>query len=196
MRVGRLRLVHWFGGQPPWARMLAAGALASGALLGLLAALALTPGTQGDLAGSIFAYAQERAAGDGAVFAPALGGWLRAAGPVWLLGMWPGAGVALVLVALGLHGFALGMALGVAGAAGGWTGLWTGLLAILPGNLLALPALWWLSGRALHLASTRGEGPVPPAYVGVGLAVLAAVTASSLAESLLAPLLLRAGGWT
>ena len=194
MLVIRLGLVHWLERQPAWARTLAAGALAAGALAGLLVAVGLAPQIQGDLAGQIYSYVQARAAGRGSVAGPALAGWLRVAGPVWLLGMWPGAGVGLISLALGLHGFALGLALGVAATVGGWPGLGAGVLAILPGNLLALPALWWLGGRALHLAATRGETRVPLGYVAVGIAVLLAVAASSLAESILAPSLLRAGG--
>ena len=194
MLVIRLGLVHWLGRQPSWTRALAAAALAIGALAGLLVAVGMGPAMQGDLAGQIYAYAQARAAGRGPVAGPALAGWLRAAGPVWLLGMWPGAGVALVSLALGLHGFALGLALGVAATVGGWPGLGAGVLAILPGNLLALPALWWLGGRALHLAATREDARVPRGYVAVGIAVLLAVAVSSLAESVLAPSLLRVGG--
>lgn len=187
-------MVHWVGTQPAWARGLSAAALSAGALVGVLVALGLGPQAQGDLAGRIFAYVQSRADGGESVFGPALLAWLRAAGPVWLLGMWAGAGVLLVAVALGLHGFALGLALGVACAAGGWPGLGDGVMAILPGNVLALPALWWLSGRAIHLAASRGDRPIPAGYVSAGIGVLLAVAASSLAESILAPLLLRAGG--
>lgn len=194
MRVVRLGLVHWSEPHPGWARALAAVALAAGALLGVLVALGLAPQVQSDLAGRIVLYAQSRADGGAQVFGPALAGWLRAAGPVWVLGMWPGAGVALVALALILHGFALGLALGVAAASGGWAGLGAGVTAILPGNLLALPALWWLSGRALHLAATRGAARIPRAYWAIGIGVLLAVAGSSLAESMLAPALLRAGG--
>ena len=173
---------------------MSAAALGAGALVGVLVAIGLGPQAQGDLAGQIFSYVQARADGRESVFGPALIAWLRAAGPVWLLGMWAGAGVALVAVALGLHGFALGLALGVACASGGWTGLGDGAMAILPGNVLALPALWWLSGRAMQLAASRGDGVIPAGYVSAGVGVLMAVAASSLAESVLAPLLLRAGG--
>jgi hypothetical protein len=189
----RPRVLHWVGRGPAWARAAAAAALAAGGAAGVLGALGLGPERQAELAGSVFAYAQARAGGQGDVFGPALEGWLRAAGPVWLGGLWPGAGLALVPLALGLHGFALGFGLAVAAAAGGWSGLLAGLEAVLPGNLLALPALWWLGTRALGLAASR-RSALPVGYAAVGLAVLAAVAASSLGEAWLAPVLLRATG--
>jgi hypothetical protein len=190
-RLRRPRLVHWVGRAPGWAGGAAAGALAAGAAVGLLAALGLPPERQAELAGSIVVYAQARARGQGRVFAAALAGWLRAAAPVWLAGMWPGLGVPLVLAALALHAASLGFVLGVAAAAGGWAGLAAGLGAVLPGNLFALPAVWWLGARALHQAAGRAGRRPPSGYLLAGAAVLAAVSLSAAAETALAPPLLR-----
>lgn len=190
-----MRLIHWAAEGRLWPRPAAGVALLAGALAGVAAALHLPPAERGALASHVLAYAAARGQGRGSVFGPALAGWLRVAAPVWVAGMWTGAGLALVLGALLLHGFSLGFSLCVA-AAGGWSGLGAGLAAVLPGNLLALPALWWLGARALDLAASRRGGArgVPAPYLQVGAAVLLLVTCSSLAEAALAPWLLRWAG--
>ena len=191
-----VRLIHWTTDGRRWPRHATAVALAVGGLGGILAAWHLPGGDRGLLARDVLGYAAARAQGRGAVFGPALDGWLRTAAPVWLAGMWSVLGVPLVLGALAVHAFALGFALAVAASGGGWPGLQAGVAAVLPGNILALPALWWLGTRAVDLAAARRgtRRPVPQPYLQVGLVVLLVVTGSSVGEALVAPLLLRAVG--
>ncbi len=191
-----MRLVHWAWDGRRWPRRAAAAALVAGGLGGVLVAWHLPVGLRAYWAARVLAYAARRAQGRGAVFRPALDGWLRTAAPIWAAGLWPRVGAVVVLVALGLHAFSLAFGVAVAGAAGGWAGLHAGVLAVLPGNLLALPALWWLGSRAVDRAAARNTGRpsrLGP-YVQVGAGVLLAVTCSSLGEAALGPLLLRLGG--
>lgn len=188
----RVRVVRWRRPLPRWPALAAAGALAGGFMAGAAAAYALAPSERAALAAAVAAYVRSRAHGRGDVLGPALRGWLQAAGPVWIAGMVRTVGVPLALAALALHAFALGMGLSVAAAGGGASGLAAGALAILPGNLLALPALGWLGGRAVALAARPAPGPLPASYVRLGAAVLVGVTLSSVGEAELAPLLLRA----
>ncbi len=166
--------------------------MAGGLVAGALAAYALAPAERAALGTAVAAYVRSRAHGRGHVLGPALRGWLQAAAPVWAAGMVRVVGVPLALAALSLHAFALGMGLGVAAASGGPAGLAASALAILPGNLLALPALAWMGGRAVALAARPAASPLPSAYVRVGATVLVGVTLSSVGEAELAPLLLHA----
>ena len=166
--------------------------MVGGLVAGALAAYALAPAERAALGTAVAAYVRSRAHGRGHVLGPALRGWLQAAAPVWAAGMVRVVGVPLALAALSLHAFALGMGLGVAAASGGPAGLVASALAILPGNLLALPALAWMGGRAVALAARPAASPLPSAYVRVGVTVLVGVTLSSVGEAELAPLLLHA----
>lgn len=178
-----------------WAGWLAGLALAAGLAIGLQAAMHLPTAERVWLGQGVSGYLRARSGGELAVFGPAAGGWLRAAAPVWAAGLWPKVGVALVALALGMHGFSLGMALGAASALGP-AGFGGAVLAVLPGNVLAVPTLSWLGARAASMSAARRGGirPVPAGYVWLGVAVLGGVTLSSACEAALAPLLLRAAG--
>lgn len=185
-----MRLVRWSAAARPWSRRAAAAALGAGGVVGAVAALHLPAPERGYWAGRVLAFAAWRTEGRGHVLRPALDGWLRAAAPVWAAGLWPGPGAVVVLLALALHAFALAFGLAVA-AARGPGGLEAAVLAVLPGNVAALPALWWLASRALDRAlappPARRLGP----YLGVGGVVLVAVACSSLGEAALGPVLLH-----
>ena len=167
-------------------------ALAAGALAGGVTCHLLPADRQALLGAAVLAYAHARAQGHSGALAPTLLAWLRAAAPVWLGGFWAPGGVPIILAALGLHGFALGLGLGVAGSAGGARGLAASALALLPGNILALPALGWLGGKAIRTALRPGREPLPAGgYLRLGVAILAGVAAVSLVEALLTPVVLR-----
>lgn len=168
------------------------GALAGGALAGGITCHLLPGGRQALLGAAVLAYAHARAQGQGGALAPTVLTWLRAAAPVWLGGLWSSGGVPIILAALALHGFALGLGLGVASSAGGAHGLAASALALLPGNILALPALGWLGGRAIRTALRPGREPLPArGYLRLGVAVLGGVAAVSLVEALLTPVVLQ-----
>lgn len=183
------------GAPPAWAAWLAAAALVLGLSVGVRGAWSLPAAERLRLGQGVAGYLQARAGGRPAVLWPATTAWVRAAAPVWAAGLWPKVGVALVALSLGLHGFALGFACGTA-AALGRAGLGAALLAVLPGNLLGLPALWWLATRAAALSAARRGGlrPLPGGYLWLGLVVGGGVLLSSVAEAVLGPVLLRAAG--
>jgi len=178
-----------------WSGWLAGLTLVCGVAAGVQAAAHLPAAERIGLAEGIAGYVRARSGGELAVFWPAASAWLRAAAPVWTAGLWPKVGVGLVALALGLHGFSLGMAFGTAAVLGP-AGLGAAAVSVLPGNLLALPTLCYLGARAAGLALGRDGGfdRVPPAYLWLGAAALAGVTVSSACEAALAPLLLRAVG--
>ncbi len=197
--MGRIRVgvVRWHRPVPRWTWVAASLALIGGLAAGAVVATLLPPARQAVLGGSVLLYARARAAGRVRVLRPTLLAWVRAAAPVWLGGWWAGGGVPVVLGALGLHGFALGLGLGVADAAGGPRGLGEALLTLLPGNLLALPALIWLAVRALVSALRPPTRPLPGTpYLLVGLGMLCGVAAAAAAEATLTPAVLRLASTT
>jgi hypothetical protein len=177
---------------PAWAVV---GSLCAGLAAGVAAGHLLPGGRRAALGAAVLAYAHARAHGRSGDLAPTLLAWLRAAAPVWLGGLWSPGGAPIVLAALGLHGFALGLGLGVAGSTGGARGVLASALTLLPGNILALPALGWLGAHALRAALRPGREPLPSAgYLRLGAAVLAGVAAVSLVEALITPLVLQLAG--
>lgn len=192
LRRPRLRVLRLGPVLPRWPLPAVTGALLAGVLAGVVACRLLPGGRRAILGAAVLAYAHARAQGASGALGPTLLAWLRAAAPVWLAGFWVPAGAPLALVALGLHGFALGLGLGVAAARGGLPGLTASALTLLPGNILALPALTWLGVLALHAALRPANQGLPrPGYLAVGVAVLAGVALVSLVEALLTPVVLR-----
>lgn len=140
----------------------------------------------------------------GEVFQAALSSNLRTTALVFLLGLTV-VGAPLVPVVVFLRGFIVGFAVGFLVSHLGWSGMLMALLAILPQNLLLIPALLVLSAYALLFAATviRRRGTTAPWRAGVAFTVITAVTvvtaaAASLVEGYVAPLFLRliARWWT
>jgi len=135
----------------------------------------------------------------GAVFRQALASNWRTAGFIVLLGLTV-VGVPLVPAIVFLRGFIVGFSVGFLLASRGWQGMAISLLAVLPQNLVIVPAIVGLSGAALVFAGgvVRRPGPHGSSFavrVGRYLAAaalgFAALTAASLIEGYVAPLFLR-----
>lgn len=133
-----------------------------------------------------------------AVFRQALSSNWRTAGFIFLLGLTL-VGAPLVPVIVFLRGFIVGFAVGFMLAHRGWAGMLVSLLAIVPQNLLAVPALVVLAAAALAFSGRllRRSSPGPPAwralgaYAGTAAVAFALLAGASAIEGYVAPLFLR-----
>lgn len=133
------------------------------------------------------------------IFRAALAVYLRTMGIMLALGLTVVAAWAVPVVVF-LRGFILGFAVGFLVSHFSWTGLLISLLAVLPQNLLAVPAVVLTAGAAVAfaLAVARHGRRDAAAIMGAGrrLALitvlsLLAVTLASFMEGYMAPVLLR-----
>lgn len=131
------------------------------------------------------------------VFSLAFGSNLRTVGLIFLLGL-SVIGVPLVPVVVFLRGFILGFTVGFLMSQLGWPGFGMVLLAVLPQNLILVPALLILAAAALAFGGAivmrhRGGRPWPAALQLMVLAAgaLVAAAGASLMEGYIAPLFLR-----
>lgn len=125
-----------------------------------------------------------------------------------LAAMWIGGavviGVPLVILLLFARGFALGFTVGFLAAQAGWRGIVFSLGAVLPHNLLAVPALWivgiaglsfagkaWLARRRRWQGSLAGD---LAGYLLVGLALASLLGLACTVEAYLTPVFVRALG--
>jgi len=137
----------------------------------------------------------------GAVFRQALASNWRTAGLILLLGVTV-VGVPLVPAIVFLRGFIIGFSVGFLLASRGWQGVAISLLAVVPQNLLIVPAVVGLSAAALIFAagvvrrgSQRGPSLVVrlAQYLTAAAVALAALAAASLIGGYVSPLFLRWG---
>lgn len=135
----------------------------------------------------------------GAVFRQALSSNWRTAGFIVLLGLTV-VGVPLVPAIVFLRGFIVGFSVGFLLASRGWQGMAISLLAVVPQNLLIVPAVVGLSAAALVFAggflrrgSQRGPALVVRVaqYLTAAAVAFATLAAASLIEGYVAPLFLR-----
>lgn len=133
------------------------------------------------------------------IFRAALFGYLRTIGFMLVLGLTVVAAWAVPIIVF-LRGFILGFAVGFLVSHFSWTGLLISLLAILPQNVLAIPAVVLMAGAAVAFGLTVvRHGRRDAAAIGragrrlalVTVAALLAITVASLMEGYLAPALLR-----
>ena len=130
----------------------------------------------------------------------AVAGNLRTVAAVWLGGLVV-IGVPLALLLVMVRGFAIGFTVGFLASEAGWRGVAFSVGAVLPHNLLAVPALWAAAVAALSFAgkawSARRRrwggaflGDVL-SYVAVGITVTCLLGLASLVEAYLTPALIR-----
>lgn len=130
----------------------------------------------------------------------ALAANLRTVAAVWLAGLVV-IGIPLALVVVMVRGFAIGFTVGFLASEAGWRGVVFSVGAVLPHNLLAVPALWAAAVAALSFAgkawSARRRrwagaflGDVL-AYLAVGITVTCVLGLASLVEAYLTPALIR-----
>lgn len=129
----------------------------------------------------------------------ALSGNLRTAGLIFLLGLTV-IGVPLVAAIVFLRGFIIGFAVGFLLVSRGMTGLTIGVLAILPQNILIIPALIILSAAALNFSTgivrkrPLDKGPMWKTFTSYSLVALgcfALLILASFVEGYIAPFFLR-----
>jgi stage II sporulation protein M len=178
---------------------------AAGVVFGVLASRTLTLDQRDNLSADLARYALTAEAGQLADAKDALrdrmllhGKWLLA---VWLLGVTV-AGAPFVLLLVFFKGMLIGFSLGVLIQTYGWKGMLFALAAMVPGNLLALPALLLASvssvAFALHVFRHRllqpSGGLREPLIIhsSFSLAMLAAAAGGALVEAWAAPKLI---GW-
>jgi len=178
---------------------------AAGIVFGVLASRTLTLDQQDNLASDLARYALTAEAGQMADAGDTLsdramlhGKWLLA---VWLLGVTV-IGAPFVLVLDFLKGVLIGFSLGVLVQAYGWKGMLFALAAMVPGNLLVLPALLFASvssvAFALHVFRYRLVQPSGSlrepllAHTSAALILLAVMTGGAFIEAYVAPNLI---GW-
>ena len=178
---------------------------AAGVAFGVLASRTLTLDQRDNLASDLERYALAAEAGQLPDVEDALrerlllhAKWLLA---VWLLGVTV-VGALFVLFAVFLKGMLIGFTLGVLVQAYGWKGMLFALAAIVPGNLLALPALLMAGvssvAFALHVFRYRLLQPAGSlreplkVHTSFSIAMLAACAAGALIDAWAAPKLI---GW-
>ncbi|HEY8449822.1 MAG TPA: stage II sporulation protein M, partial [Bacillota bacterium] len=126
-----------------------------------------------------------------------LSNW-RTAGLIFLLGLTV-VGVPLIPAIVFLRGFIVGFAVGFLVSSDGWRGLLISLLAILPQNVLIVPALIVLSAAAVTFSARLVRpGPGRPSlwrfvisYLTTAAACFIALAVASVLEGYVAPLFLR-----
>jgi len=130
----------------------------------------------------------------------AVAGNLRTVAAVWLGGLLV-IGAPLVLFLVMVRGFAIGFTVGFLASEAGWRGVAFSVGAVLPHNLLAVPALWAAAVAALSFAGKawtarrrRWAGAFLGdvlAYLAVGITVTCVLGLASLVEAYLTPALIR-----
>lgn len=133
------------------------------------------------------------------IFHAAFFGYLRTIGFMLVLGLTVVAAWAVPIIVF-LRGFILGFAVGFLVSHFSWTGLLITVFAVLPQNVLAIPAVVLMAGGAAAFAFTVfRQGRRDAAVIRqagsrlalITLLALLAVTVASLMEGYLAPALLR-----
>ncbi|BAS27548.1 stage II sporulation protein M [Limnochorda pilosa] len=174
--------------------LFAAGVLLSALVAGILGAAALPEAVRRQVESSLVLPEGPPPAGPGLLPAALRRNLVESAGLAWLLGL-SLAGLPLIWVVLFWRGFELGFA---AAFVWGWAGngRWTALLALVPHNLLALPALCLLAvatarfSAALLRSLLQGRPPPRARLLADGLTAIAAtlvLTGASYVEAYVTP---------
>lgn len=177
---------------------------ATGIAFGALAIGFLSPTQKHELAGSLGLFFAELRHGGVAepdvAFRYAMGYHFKVLGLLWLLGL-SVVGLPFIVVAVFLKGMVLGFTVGLLVSQSGWEGFLFALTAVVPPNLLVVPAVLVVSvaGMAFSLGLIRNHflarrQPMWPAFLRyaalVPVSALALVTASWV-QAYLSPAMMR-----
>lgn len=176
----------------------------AGVTAGSLAVNTLPPNQERELASLIdrlfYRLSQSDPLPAGEVFMRSLNNNLRLALLLWLLGT-STTGIPLTLAAVFLRGFVSGFTIGVLIYERGLEGLLVGLFAVVPGHIIAVPALFAMSLTAISFAIYRKERHIRTgkglltAEFGTYTLVMAVLTLvlglSSLVDGFAGPMIIR-----
>lgn len=136
----------------------------------------------------------------GDVFIRSLGNNLRLAALLWLLGT-STAGIPLTFAAVFLRGFVSGFTVGFLIYERGLEGLLVGLFAVVPGHVIAVPALFAMAVTSVSFAFYRrerhmraGKGLLTAefgAYTAIMAVLTVVLSLSSLVDGFAGPLIIR-----
>lgn len=143
---------------------------------------------------------QDAIADSEVAFQHALGDHLKTVGLMWILGL-SVIGIPLLLVFIFLKGLVIGFTVGFLVSQLSWKGLWFAVVAVVPQNLLVIPALMIVAVSGINfsilLVKNRlihHRGTIYPQFVSYCILVTcmsAVLFISSLIEAYLSPLLMK-----